>query len=64
MTDEEIAFNMRHDTRLNRVRAVFSGEVGRLEQAEQQRKKPTPVERRRMEFEAVRKIAAALGVQL
>lgn len=64
MTDEEVMFHIRKNTRLNRVRQVFSGAVGRLEQAGQQRRPPTAIELRRMEFEAVRKIAAELGVQI
>lgn len=64
MTDEEVMFHLRQNTRLNQVRAVFSAAAARLEQAEQQRRPPTAIERRRMEFEAVRKIAKALGAQL
>lgn len=64
MTDEEIMFHIRKNTRLNQVRAVFSAAAARLEQAGQQRRPPTAIELRRMEFEAVRKIAAELGVQI
>lgn len=64
MTDEEVMYHIKHDTRLNKIRAVFSGECGRIDQAFAQRRQPTPVEHRRMEFEAVRRIAAALGAKL
>lgn len=64
MTDAEVLEAMRADTSLNRARRVFSGECGRIEQAEMQRRPASPIEIRRMEFEAVRKIAAALGIEL
>jgi hypothetical protein len=64
MSDEEVMIYLRGDGMLNKVRAAFSSECGRMEQDEQQRTKPTPVERRRMEFEAARHIAEVLGVTL
>lgn len=64
MTDEEVLYHIKNDTRLNKVRVLFSGECGRIERAFAQRRQPTPVEHQRMEFEAVRKIAAALGTKL
>ena len=63
MTDDEVTEALKSDTPLNRARRVFSGEMGRFEQATTQYYTPTPVEWRRMEFEAVRKIAAELGVE-
>lgn len=64
MTDQEVIAALRADTPLNRARQVFSGECGRIEQAGMQRRPAGPIEIRRMEFEAVRKITAALGVEL
>lgn len=64
MTDEEVVFHIQKNTRLNQVRRVFNSAVGRIEQAEWKRIPPTAIELRRMEFEAVLKIAAELGVKL
>ena len=64
MTDQEVMAALRSDTPLNRARAIFSGEVGAAEQEEMQRRPCGPIEMRRREFEAVRKIASALGVEL
>jgi hypothetical protein len=58
LTDDEVMALLRGDTPLNRARAIFSGECGRIEQAAMQRRSPSPVEIRRMEFEAVRRITA------
>ena len=64
MSDDEVMTYLRGDGMLNKVRAAFSGECARMEQAGMQRERPTPVEIRRMEFEAARRIAAVLGVTL
>ena len=64
MTDKEVMAALRSDTPLNRARAVFSSCCGEIEQACAQRRAPGPIELRAMEFEAVRKIAAALGVEV
>jgi hypothetical protein len=64
MTDKEVMEALRSDTLLNKARAVLSGECGRIEQAGMQRRSAGPIEMRRMEFEAVRKIAAVLGVEV
>lgn len=64
MTDDEVMAELNSDSPLNLARRVFSGEVGRIEQTHLNRYEPTPVEWRRMEFEAVQKIAVALGVEL
>ncbi len=62
MTDEEVLAAMNSDTPLNKVRQMFSGQSARLEQAGEQRfGPPTPMEYRRMEFDAAEKI---LGVIL
>lgn len=59
MSNEEVMAELRSDTPLNRARAIFSSEYGRIEQAGQQRNPPGPIEIRRMEFEAVERIIAA-----
>ena len=61
MTDEEVIAALNSDTPLNAARRIFSSESAKIEQAWQQRSPISPVEWRRMEFEAVRKIAAALN---
>lgn len=62
MTDDEVMRELRADTPLNRARKAFSGGAAAIEQAQMQRRKPSPVEVRRMEFEAVRRILSAYGV--
>lgn len=64
MSNEEVMTYLRGDSLLNRVRAAFSSEWATMEQASMQRRPPTPIEVRRMEFEAVQRIAAVLGVTL
>jgi hypothetical protein len=64
MTDAEVMAELRSDTPLNRARGVFSDRWAGLEQAGMQRRTPGPIEVRRMEFEAVKAIAKALGVEL
>ena len=61
MTDEETLAAMNSDTPLNKVGQMFSGQSAWLEQASEQRVVPTPIEYRKMEFEAAEKI---LGVIL
>ncbi len=61
MTDQEVMEALRSDTALNRARAVFSSECGKIEQAVMQRRPAGPIEIRRMEFEAVKRIIAALS---
>ena len=60
LTDREVLDAMCADTPVNRVRAIFSHEYARLEQAGMQRLPPGPIEYRRMEFEAAEKLIAAL----
>lgn len=62
MTNEEVMAALRSDTPLNRARKAFSGASAALEQEGKQRRPAGPIEIRRMEFEAVQKIAEALGV--
>jgi hypothetical protein len=64
MTDDEVMNELRSTSLLNLARKVFYSECARIEQADDQSRPPGPIERRRMEFEAVRKIAAVLGTRL
>jgi hypothetical protein len=62
MTDEWVLAELRSDSRLNAARKEFSAACGRIEQAYAQRKPPSPIEVRRMEFDAVTRIVAAAVV--
>lgn len=64
MTDEEVMDELQSNSLLSQARRVFYSECARLEQRDQQNRPPGSIERRRIEFEAVRKIAAVLGVEL
>lgn len=64
ITDEEVLKALREDTPLNRARRIFSAESAHIEQAGMQRQPLSPIEMRRMEFEAVKKIAKELGVEI
>lgn len=64
MSDAEVMAALRSDSVLNRARAAFSGAAGAIEQAGAQRRPAGPIEMRRMEFEAVERIAAILGVDI
>lgn len=59
MTDAEVMAELRSDSGLNRARREFSSWCAKIEQAGQQRQALSPIELRRMEFEAVRAILAA-----
>ena len=59
MTDQEVVAELRGTSRLNKARQEFSSARARIEQAGQQHKPLTPIELRRLEFEAVEKILAA-----
>jgi hypothetical protein len=61
MTDQEVVELMRSDTPFGRARRAFNAARGRIEQASQQGRAATFYEIRRMEFDAVREIAEALG---
>lgn len=56
MTNEELLNHLKENTPENKLRAVFSGELGKHEQAAMQRHIPTSVEMRKMEFESVDRI--------
>jgi len=60
MNDKEVLAEMRSDSRLNRVRRVFSSEAAGLEQAGMQRQLPSPLDYRRMEFAAAEKLIAEI----
>jgi hypothetical protein len=62
MTDQEVLDALVQDTPLNRARRKFSSAAAHIEQAGQQRKPLTPINLRRLEFEAVEKIVTAYGV--
>jgi hypothetical protein len=59
-TDAEVMALLRSDSPLNKARMVFSSASASIEQAGQQRDPLPPVEMRRLEFEAVEKIASML----
>lgn len=64
MTDAQVLDEMRRDTTLNRARKEFSFSCALIENAGLQRTPLSSIQMRRMEFEAIRKIAAILGVTL
>ena len=64
LSDEQVMLLLKSDALINRARKEFSNNCGLLDQAGRQRKPLTPIEMRRMEFEAVMKIASVLGVEL
>lgn len=59
-TDAEVVEALKVDTPLNRARRAFSSCSAQIDQACRQRRPLDPIAWRRMEFEAVAKIAAAL----
>jgi hypothetical protein len=61
MTDDEVMAELRSDSPLNRARQQFSSWSGRIEQRGQQRQPYSPIEMRRMEFQAVQAIVAAFS---
>lgn len=64
MTDDEVMLELRSSSRLNQARVLFASEVAKLEQADAFGDPLPIIERRRREFEAVKLIAAGLGVTL
>lgn len=64
MNDAEVMAELRSNSPLNKARAVLSSAIGEAEQDGMQRKPPGPVEMRRKEFAAVRRILIAYGVTL
>jgi hypothetical protein len=63
-TDRQIVDMLQDDTVWNIARRQFSSGAARIQQASEQARSLSPIELRRMEFDAVRLIAAALGVAL
>lgn len=61
MTDDECIALLRGNSRLNQARQVFSSYSARIEQAQAQRKPLSPVEMRKLEFEAVEKITEIIN---
>lgn len=60
MSDREIVDELESDSLLNRVRKLISASAGEIEQAYAQRKRPSPVEVRRMELTAAERIIAVV----
>jgi hypothetical protein len=56
MTEQEIMDHIRGGTPLFKVMCVLSDAQGELEQANMQRQRPTPVEARGMQLDAVNRI--------
>ena len=61
MTDEEVIAELRSDSPLNKARQQFRSWSVRIEWEGQQRRPLSPIEMRRMEFEAVQAIVAAFS---
>ncbi len=61
MTDAQVVAFMTADLPMPRARQAFMMWCARIEQAQQQREKPTAIELRRMEFNAVVDILRAHG---
>ncbi len=63
-SDAEVMAILNGDGPLSRARKEFSSATGRIEQACGQRRPAGIIEIRRMEIEAVERIAAALGMEI
>jgi hypothetical protein len=63
-TPADVVDELKGESLLNQARRIFSFSSAAIEQANQQRRAPGPIEIREMEFDAVVKIAALLGVEL
>lgn len=61
MTDEEMMSELQSDSVLNKARKIFNGQSAKIEQVMQQSRPISPIEMRRMEFEAVQKIQTILN---
>lgn len=60
MTDADVIRHIRDDTPLNQIRSKLSGWLGRIEQEGAQRHSPSPIEMRRLEFEALEELREML----
>lgn len=58
MTDQQVLDELRSYSLLNRVRRLMTSSAAGIEQALAQRRPVSPVEVRRMEFDAARKLIA------
>lgn len=56
MTDDELIRELRSTSLLNRVRQLLSQSAARIDHSYRQRRHPSPIELRRMEFEDAQKI--------
>lgn len=62
MSDGDVMAHLRGETEFNALRRVFSGAYCSIVSEFEQRRPPSPVEVRRMEFEAVLKVLRHAGV--
>jgi hypothetical protein len=58
MTNDEVMAELKSESNWNKARAKFSGWAARLEQEGMQRDPIGPIERRELEFRAVKEIVA------
>lgn len=56
MSMKDILNELATESKLNRARRILSGHCGQVDQMCRQRRSPSPVDIRRLEFEAVKKI--------
>lgn len=64
LSNDKLIELLKSEEPINKARAQFSYASARIEQAEQQRTPLSPLDMRRMEFEAVEKIVGALGLHM
>jgi hypothetical protein len=64
MTDEEVVAELRSGSARNKARRCFSSWRVQLGQMSGQRNPPSPVETRRIEFQAVREIGRVLNAEM
>lgn len=63
MSDADVLAAIKSNSPLGKARMVFSDAFTRIQHAKLLKETP-PIEMRRMEFDAIRQIAAALGVMI
>lgn len=64
MTDDEVLRELGSGSRLDKARQVFRFAAARLETKSAQRRPPSALEQRRMEFEAVKEIIRTYGFDI
>lgn len=64
LTDSQVLELLKGNSNWNKARQEFSNGRGQISNASNQRTPLSPIEMRRMEFEAVAKIASILGLDL